>query len=172
MWELLTRLKDLQMDVAKERQARAPPSQQHGSHLAALQSAYAQYLPLVAQARARLAAADGAHARDDLGTLAVFCKTAGELCMLAQDYVQGEALLREALAHFARVPNFDCTGLIEGCNTLLQIAEANNPKRPSPARGGGGGGGGTSGAGPSEPRHHTNAGAARKSKQGDCRWDD
>ena len=162
VWELLTRLKDLQMDVAKERQARAP-TQKHGSHLEALKTAYAQYLPLVAQARARIAAANGQHERDDLGTLAVFCKTAGELCMLAQDYLLGEELLREALAHFERVPNFDCAGLIEGCNTLLQIAEANNPRRS---------GAGPSGTGPSEPRHHTNTDAPRKSKQGDCRWDD
>ena len=44
-------------------------------------------MPLVALARKRITAE---HERDELGTLAVFYKTAGELCCLAQDYAQGE----------------------------------------------------------------------------------
>jgi hypothetical protein len=85
-------------------------STQHGSHLAALNATYSRYLPLVAAARARITPK---HEKEDIGTLAVFYKTAGELCMLAQDYAQGEELLHEALRMFNNVPNFDCSGLIQ-----------------------------------------------------------
>lgn len=85
-------------------------SSQHGSHLAALNATYSKYLPLVAAARARITPK---HEKEDVGTLAVFYKTSGEICMLAQDYAQGEELLNEALRLFDLVPNFDCSGLIQ-----------------------------------------------------------
>jgi len=97
VWELLTRLKDLHMEEAKERHSRLPASQ-HGSHLAALNATYSQYLPLVEYARGRITPQ---HEKDDIGTLAVFYKTAGELCMLAQEYQQGEARPHTASLHHA-----------------------------------------------------------------------
>lgn len=63
--------------------------------------------------------------RDELGTLAVFYKTAGELCCLAQDYAQGEELLDEALRLLRKVDDFDCSGLIEGCEQMVMIARSN-----------------------------------------------
>mmetsp|Transcript_14143 Transcript_14143/g.23533 ORF Transcript_14143/g.23533 Transcript_14143/m.23533 type:complete len:512 (+) Transcript_14143:124-1659(+) len=166
-WELLTKLKDLHMEEAKERHAQLPASQ-HGSHLAALNATYSQYLPLVAQARARITEQ---HERDDIGTLAVFYKTAGELCMLAQEYMQGEELLHEALRLFDKVPNFDCRSLIEGCNMLLSIAESNNPQRSSLH---------TRGKGKSPDHPYDKSGmvpSARHSNSGkkggkSCRWDE
>jgi len=164
VWELLTRLKDLHMEEAKQRQARLTAGE-HGSHLAALHATYSKYLPLVAAARARITPA---HERDDVGTLAVFYKAAGELCMLAQDYSQGEELLNEALRLFALVPNFDCSGLIQGCQMLLNIAEANNPQRSArhKASDGSGGDGGESST---APRH--NEGSGKKVGKS-CRWDE
>lgn len=80
VWDMLTRLKDVHMEEAKEKQARNT-SPHHSSHLNMLRDVYSKYLPLVKQARARITKE---HERDDVGTLAVFYKTAGELCMLAQ----------------------------------------------------------------------------------------
>ena len=53
-WELVTRLKDLHMEEAKERQAQMPPSK-HGNHLQALKETYSQYVPLVRAAAGRQA---------------------------------------------------------------------------------------------------------------------
>ena len=89
MWELLTRLKDVQMDKAREKQEASKASGVKGDHLAYLRSIYSQYLPLVQQARKRIGPM---HEVKELGTLAVFHKTAGELHMLAQDYEGGEAV--------------------------------------------------------------------------------
>ncbi|KAL1495988.1 hypothetical protein AB1Y20_014625 [Prymnesium parvum] len=130
VWDLFTRLKDVHMGEARERQQREQSTDQ-GSHLITLKAIYARYLPLVAQARARITSQ---HERDDIGTLAVFYKAVGELCMLAQDYNQGEELLNEALRLFALVPNFDCSGLIEGCKVLLSIAQSNQQSRPKLVR--------------------------------------
>jgi len=96
---------------------------QRGSHLVGLNALYSQYLPLIALARERITAQ---HERDDTGTLAVFYKTAGEMYMLAQDYVQGEKLMLEALKLLHDLKSFDCQSLIEGCEMLLSIAESNN----------------------------------------------
>jgi len=161
VWELLTRLKDLHMEEAKERHARLSASQ-HGSHLAALNATYSQYLPLVEIARGRITPQ---HEKDDIGTLAVFYKTAGELCMLAQEYQQGETLLHEALRLFENVPNFDCGSLIEGCNMLLSIAETNNPQRSALHKNKASEG---LASAPS-PRH--GQGGKKGSKSG-CRWDE
>lgn len=103
-------------------------------------------MPLVEAARRRCGAE---HERAELGTLAVFYKTAAEIVMLAQDYARAKALLNEALRLFAKarrdrdlhsisasctrdgghfsiqVPDFDCSSLVEGCEALLQIADAN-----------------------------------------------
>jgi len=153
VWELLSRLKDLHMDEAKERQATA--GSKGGSPLDALRAIYAQYVPLVELARQRLTPQ---HETDELGTLAVFFKTSAEMYMLAQDYAGGEALCNEALRCFHKVRDFDCSGLIEGCDMLLSIAKSNKPKAlpkaaaasvPSGGGGGSGGGGSSSGAGPS-----------------------
>ncbi len=51
------------------------------SPLEALRAIYAQYVPLVEAAKLRIGPQ---HERDELGTLAVFYKTAAELYMLAQ----------------------------------------------------------------------------------------
>ena len=60
--------------------------------------------------------------------------------------------------HGLQVRDFDCSGLIEGCDMLLSIAKSNKPKAlpkaaaasvPSGGGGGSGGGGSSSGAGPS-----------------------
>jgi len=166
VWELLTKLKDLHMEEAKERQAKLS-ADKHGSHLAALHATYSRYLPLVAQARKRITPA---HEKDDIGTLAVFYKAAGELCMLAQDYVLGEELLNESLRLLRIVPNFDCSGLIQGCEMLLGIAESNNPQNKAlrnKADGSGGerGEGSESGA----PRHNEDSG---KKSGKSCRWDE
>ena len=74
-------------------------------------------------------ATQGNQTRDELGTLAVFYKTAAELYMLAQDYTGGEHLCNEALRCFHKVHDFDCSGLIEGCEMLLNIAKSNKPKQ-------------------------------------------
>jgi hypothetical protein len=60
---------------------------------------------------------------------AVLYKTLAEIHLLAQDYVGGEAVLHEAMRCFKLVKDFDCTSLIEGCQMLLGIAEANKPKQ-------------------------------------------
>ena len=90
-------------------------------------------MPLVEAARRRITAE---HERHELGTLAVFYKTAAEMLMLAQDYVTGEALCDEALRCFRLVDDFDCSGLIEGCQMLQQIAASNKPRTPPPSEGG------------------------------------
>ncbi|KOO27827.1 tetratricopeptide tpr_1 repeat-containing protein [Chrysochromulina tobinii] len=124
VWELLSRLKDLHMDEAKERQASA--GTKGASPLEALRTIYGQYVPLVEAAKLRIGAQQE---RDELGTLAVFYKTAAELYMLAQDYTGGEHLCNEALRCFHKVRDFDCSGLIEGCEMLLNIAKSNKPKQ-------------------------------------------
>ena len=116
------------MEEAKTRQERAA----HGNHLAALQQAYAPYLPLIAATRSRIRPQ---HERDELGTLAVLYKTVGEIHLLAQDYKGGEDVLHEAVRCFKRVKDFDCQSLIEGCEMLLGIAATNQqPKPPPPSR--------------------------------------
>ena len=95
-------------------------------------SAPHRYGPLVEAAKLRIGAQQE---RDELGTLAVFYKTAAELYMLAQDYTGGEHLCNEALRCFNKVHDFDCSGLIEGCEMLLNIAKSNKPKQAaSPAK--------------------------------------
>ncbi len=122
VFELLMHLKDLNMAEAKEQQSR-PTQSQRGSHLGGLRALYSQYLPLIAASRERITAQ---HERGDTGTLAVFYKTAGEMYMLAQDYAQGEKMVREALRLLREITNFDCQSLIEGCEVLLSIAESNH----------------------------------------------
>ena len=39
--------------------------------------------------------------------------------------------IREALRLFHKINDFDCTTLIEGCDMLLGIAQANKPKPPA-----------------------------------------
>ena len=102
---------------------------QQGDKLAALQQLYSPYMALIRLARARLRPE---HERDELGTLAVWYKTVGEIAMLAQDYAEGEELLREALRLFELVRDFDCASLVEGCKMLLGIAQTNKrPKAPA-----------------------------------------
>ena len=123
VWEVLNRLKDLHMGEAKADADSKPRTRDE--HLGALRSTYAPYLPLIAAARGRLTAA---HEKDELGTLAVFYKTTGEICCLAQAYEDGEELLEESLRLLAKVDNFDVSSLVDGCNSLLSIAQANNPR--------------------------------------------
>ena len=123
VWEVLNRLKDLHMEEAKADADSKPRTRDE--HLGALRSTYAPYLPLIAAARGRLTAA---HEKDELGTLAVFYKTTGEICCLAQAYEDGEELLEESLRLLAKVDNFDVSSLVDGCNSLLSIAQANNPR--------------------------------------------
>ena len=52
VWELLNKLKDVQMEQAKERQSETPASH-HENHLSALKATYSPYLPLILAARAR-----------------------------------------------------------------------------------------------------------------------
>ena len=92
-----------------------------------LKAAFGSYVPLVALARKRITKQ---HEKDDIGTLAVFYKTAGELCCLAQDYAQGEELLCEALRLLRKVTDFDCSSLIEGCEQMVAIAYSNQAKEP------------------------------------------
>ena len=123
VWEVLNRLKDLHMEEAKADADSKPRTRDE--HLGALRSTYAPHLPLIAAARGRLTAA---HEKDELGTLAVFYKTTGEICCLAQAYEDGEELLEESLRLLAKVDNFDVSSLVDGCNSLLSIAQANNPR--------------------------------------------
>ena len=150
VWELFTKLKDFHMEDAKLKSGQ-------GDKLSLLKQMYSPYIPLISMARNRI---KPEHERDELGTLAVWYKTVGEIAMLAQDYSTGEQLLNEGLRLFKKVNDFDCTSLIEGCEMLLGIAESN--KRPkgkaaeptAPAAGaassrGGRGSGGASSAGAS-----------------------
>ena len=98
---------------------------------------------MVEAARRRIGAQ---HEANELGTLAVFYKTAAELYMLAQDYAGGEDLCHEALRCFRKVSDFDCSSLIEGCETLLSIAQANKPKQLKAAAAGASGAGKSSGS--------------------------
>ena len=122
---------------------------QHGSHLAALNATYSQYLPLISATRRRITSA---HERDELGTLAVLYKTVGEIHLLAQDYAGGEEVLHEAVRCFKKVHDFDCASLIEGCEMLLNIAKSNQKSKPGPSRASGGEGAGSSGGGGSSSR--------------------
>ena len=115
------------MEESKAKQQANPA---HTNHLATLQQVFSPYMSLVQLAKQRITPQ---HERDELGTLAVWYKTVGEMAMLAQDYPTGEGLLNDALRCFKKVQDFDCTSLIEGCEMLLQIAESNKPK----GRGGG-----------------------------------
>ena len=124
-WELLNRLKDLHMEEARAASEARAADAPRADHLASLEAMFSPYVPLVRAARARLSAA---HERDELGTLAVFYKTAGEVCCLGQAYDLGEDLLDEALRLLAKVDNFDVSSLVDGCNSLLSIARANNPR--------------------------------------------
>jgi len=127
VWDLFAKLKDMHMEDARVRQEQSA----HSNHLAALQTIYSQYLPLIAAARKRI---KPEHERDETGTLAVLYKTLAEIHMLAQDYSGGEEVLREAMRCFRLVKDFDCASLIEGCEMLLGIAESNKPKAtPAPA---------------------------------------
>ena len=96
---------------------------QQGDKLTALQQLYSPYMPLVSMARNRLRPE---HERDELGTLAVWYKTVGEIAMLAQNYKIGEELLSEAVRLFGLVSDFDCTSLVDGCKMLLGIAQTNS----------------------------------------------
>ena len=131
------------MEAAKERQATA--SAKGNSQLEALRTIFARYVPLVEAARQRLTPQ---HERDELGTLAVFYKTAAELYMLAQDYAGGEDLCNEALRCFHQIRDFDCSSLIEGCDMLLSIAQSNKAKQTPNATAAGAS---NSAAGPSSP---------------------
>jgi len=122
VWELFSKVKDMHMADVKSKQEKTA----HTNHLQALQSVYSQYLPLIAAARKRITPQ---HEREETGTLAVLYKTLAEIHLLAQDYVGGEAVLHEAMRCFKLVKDFDCTSLIEGCQMLLGIAEANKPKQ-------------------------------------------
>ena len=53
----------------------------------------------------------------------------GEIHLLAQDYAGGEHILREAVRCLNKVDDFDCSGLIGGCEELLKIAVANQKKQ-------------------------------------------
>ena len=122
-WDLLSRLKDLHMEGSRARQSELPASTE--SHLSMLQATYSQFIPLVSAAARRITTE---HEEKEAGTLGVFYKTAGELCMLAQSYALGEDLLAKAIACFGNVSDFDCSSLVEGCEVLLEIAKANAPK--------------------------------------------
>ena len=126
VWELFSRVKDLHMEDARTRQE----SQKHANHLQSLQATYSQYLPLIAAARRRIT---HKHEREEIGTLAVLYKTVGEIHLLAQDYVGGEGVLKEAVRCLKLVHDFDCASLIEGCEMLLNIAASNKPKPPAAA---------------------------------------
>jgi len=139
IWELFSKVKDLHMDLAKERQAASA----HTNHLASLKAAYSQYTPLIKAALARI---QPRHEKDELGTLAVFYKTVGEIYMLAQDYTAGKTLINDALRCFHKIQDFDCSSLIEGCTMLLGVADANMPKAAVGAGGAGPSGGAAAGA--------------------------
>lgn len=142
VWELLSKVKDVQLELAAEKQEReaSGPSTSRQTHLASLEAAFSVYLPVIREACARVAPS---HTTSDPGTLAVFYKTAGELAMLAQDYQLGADVLREALRFFDMVRGFDCASLVEGCHSLLSIAAANQTEASAisekSSRGGGGG---------------------------------
>jgi tetratricopeptide (TPR) repeat protein len=124
VWELLSKIKEVQLELAAEKQEReaSGPATSRQAHLASLEASFSVYLPVIREACARVAPI---HASCDPGTLAVFYKTAGELAMLAQDYQLGSDVLREALRFFAMVRGFDCSSLVEGCHSLLSIAGNN-----------------------------------------------
>ena len=144
VWEIFAKLKDVHMEEARAAQEAAPS---RANNLASLQKLYAPYMAMVRDARKRLTAE---HERNELGTLAVWFKTVGEMAMLAQDYRYGEELIGEALRLLRKIDNFDCQSLIDGCVALLGIAESNKYKAApgkQPASGGGMGGGGGGGGG-------------------------
>jgi hypothetical protein len=94
VWELLSKIKDVQLELAAEKQEReaSVPGTSRQAHLASLETAFSVYLPVIREACARVASS---HATSDTGTVAVFYKTAGELAMLAQDYKLGREALDE-----------------------------------------------------------------------------
>ena len=119
VWELLNRLKDVHTEAAQKRTLQFP-NQPHVERLRALHQAFAPLIALAHAADARITSLPTSESTD-VGTLAVFYKTAGEVCMLAQDAETGKHFLRTALDHFHRVQGFDCSSLINGCNELLQM---------------------------------------------------
>ena len=103
VWEHFSKVKDLHMEEARAKQEKSA----HGNHLASLQQIYSQYLPSIAAARKRITRQ---HEVDELGTLAVFYKTVGEIHMLAQDYIGGELVIKEAMHCFRKVPDHSVNG--------------------------------------------------------------
>ena len=89
---------------------------------------FAPLLPLMQSADVRIKAlARSDEGISDIGTTAVFYKTAGEAALMAQDYDRGRAYLRTAIDYFDKVRGFDCGSLKSGCRELLRIAEMNSP---------------------------------------------
>ena len=122
VWELFTKIKDIHLQDATITQEQGNGQT---NHLQALQQLFSPYVPLIEQAQKRIKAS---HESGELGTLAVWYKTAGEMVMLAQEYTIGKHLLNEAMQCFKKVKNFDCTSLIESCEMLLAVAKSNEKR--------------------------------------------
>ena len=127
VWELFSKVKDLHMEEAKERQERAPKGV---APLQVLKEIYGPYLPLSIATRKRILPV---HEENETGTLAVLYKTIGEVHLLAQDYAGGEEVLNDAVRMFKKVKDFDCKQLVEGCEALLNIAQSNKQKQSGAA---------------------------------------
>ncbi|EKX32396.1 hypothetical protein GUITHDRAFT_121447 [Guillardia theta CCMP2712] len=117
VWRLLNQLKELWTEG--------------GSNIgiAALNSKCRRYVPVIERCDVRICelkldqATPVAPFKADLGTIAVIYKTAGELVMLAGLYEQAKPLLRKALSLLERIPDFDCSVLIQSCVSSLRFLE-------------------------------------------------
>eukprot|EP00960_Hanusia_phi_P056347 763236-Hanusia_phi.AAC.6 len=97
--------------------------------IAALNSKCKKYVPIIKQCDARICALKLDQDtplppfKADVGTVAVIYKTAGELVMLAGLYGEAKPLLRKALTLLERIPDFDCSVLIQSCVSSLRFLE-------------------------------------------------
>jgi len=86
--------------------------------LASLHKAYAQYVGLLQKAVDRAAPLLKTPKKGDVAAL---YKTCGEVFLLAGENQIAIKVLTEAVAGFKETTQIDCSGLIDGCNQLLQI---------------------------------------------------
>mmetsp|Transcript_3796 Transcript_3796/g.5982 ORF Transcript_3796/g.5982 Transcript_3796/m.5982 type:complete len:422 (-) Transcript_3796:322-1587(-) len=65
--------------------------------------------------------------KSEKGTVAVIFKTAGELFMLAGMYAEAKPYILRALSLLEGIPDFDCSVLIQSCNSSLNFLRAESP---------------------------------------------
>jgi tetratricopeptide (TPR) repeat protein len=125
IWEVLDKIKTLHTEVLSS-------SSSSSGGLAGLAQAFEQYLPLIMEGQARLCNLPPNIRKPDEGTVAVWNKTSGEMCVMAGHLKDGKDFLGRAVKLLTRQKEAHAGGevnvqsLIDECKALLVYIQNQN----------------------------------------------